>query len=249
MIYRANFFTKRMNFIDNKKEPDKYAYAYATKLPPNSLKNLAFKHAVGLFKKYKATGKALDFGCGVGYSTGFLKSLGFNSIGVDINPKMIELAKENDKTGTYKLIKNSKIPYDDVTFDLVFASFVLLEISTLLQVEEVLIEISRVLKPGAHFIALVDNANMYSHNWGAINTDFPQNKNLKSGAKVKVEFIQEGFAIEDYYWSREDYLTVMEKANLELLEICSPLADPNDGIDWKDEVNISPISIYFMKKI
>lgn len=237
-----------MNFIDNKKELDNYAYAYASKLPPNSLKNLAFKHAVGLFKKYKATGKALDFGCGVGYSTGFLKSLGFNSVGVDINPKMIELAKENDKTGTYQLMKNSKIPYDDETFGLVFASFVLLEISTLPQIEEVLIEISRVLKPGAHFVALVDNANLYSYNWSAINTDFPQNKNLKSGTKVMVEFIEEGFAIEDYYWSRQDYLAAMEKANLELLEICSPLADRNDEIDWKDEIYFSPISIYFMKK-
>lgn len=238
-----------MNFIDNKAELDKYASAYASETPPNSLKNLAFKHAAGLFKKYKITGNTLDFGCGVGYSTGFLKSLGFNSVGVDINPKMIALAKETDKTGTYQLIKNSKIPYDDETFNLVFASFVLLEISSLPQIEKVLIEINRVLKTGAYFAALVDNANMYSYNWSAINTDFPQNKNLKSGTKVKVEFIKENFAIEDYYWNREDYLTVMEKTNFQLIEICSPLADPNDKVDWKDEIHFSPISIYFMKKI
>jgi ubiquinone/menaquinone biosynthesis C-methylase UbiE len=237
-----------MNFIDNKKELDKYASAYASKTPPNSLKNLGFKHLAELFRKYNVAGQALDFGCGVGYSTNFLKSIGFNSVGVDINPKMIELAKENDRTGTYQLIKNSKIPYDDETFSLVLASFVLLEMSSLQQIENALIEISRVLKPGAHFAALVDNANMYKYNWSAINTDFPQNKNLASGKKVKVEFFEEGFSIEDYYWHREDYLTAMEKANLELLEICSPLADPNDGVDWKDEIRISPISIYFMKK-
>ena len=32
-----------MNFIDNKKELDKYASVYASKTPPNSLKNLGFK--------------------------------------------------------------------------------------------------------------------------------------------------------------------------------------------------------------
>jgi len=237
-----------MNFIDNKRELDKYASAYAAEPPPHSLKNLAFKHYIELFRKYNVTGHALDFGCGVGYSTNFLKSIGFNSVGVDINPNMIELARKSDRTGTYQLIKNSKIPFDEKTFDLVFACFVLLEMSSLQQIENALVEINRVLKPGAHFTALVDNANMYKYNWSAINTDFPQNKNLKSGTKVKVEFIEEGFAIEDYYWCQEDYLKVMEKADFELLEICSPLADPNDGIDWKDEVRISPISLYLLKK-
>ena len=40
----------------------------------------------------------------------------------------------------------------------------------------------------------------------------------------------------------------MKKANLELLEIFKPLADPKDRIDWKDETRISPNSIYFIRK-
>ena len=237
-----------MTFIDNKKELEEYAKAYAAKTPPNSLKNLAFKHLPPLFKKYNTNNKALDFGCGAGYSTSFLKSLGFDCKGVDINPKMIELAKENDKNGTYKSIINSKIPYDDEIFDLVFASFVLLEMSSLEQIEEALTEISRVLKPYAHFVAILDNENMYKYNWGALNTNFSQNKILENGQKVKIEFTHNNLSIEDYYWTQKTYISAMQKVNLELLEISNPLADPNDGIEWRDETHISPISIYFMKK-
>ena len=42
-----------MTFIDNKKELEEYAKAYASKTPPNSLKNLAFKHLPSLFKEHK----------------------------------------------------------------------------------------------------------------------------------------------------------------------------------------------------
>ncbi|MEM6338644.1 MAG: class I SAM-dependent methyltransferase [Pseudomonadota bacterium] len=237
-----------MTFIDNKKELEEYAKAYASKTPPNSLKNLAFKHLPSLFKKYNTDNKALDFGCGVGYSTSFLKSLGFDCRGVDINPKMVELAKENDKKGTYQSIVNLKIPYDNETFDLVFASFVLLEMSSLKQIEEALIEISRVLKPEGHFVAILDNENMYKYSLGSLNTDFAQNKTLENGKKVKVEFIHNNLSIEDYFWTQESCLSAMQNANLELLEISNPLADPNDEIEWKDETRISPISIYFTRK-
>ena len=161
---------------------------------------------------------------------------------------MIELAKENDKNGTYQSIINSKIPYDDEIFDLVFASFVLLEMSSLEQIEEALTEISRVLKPYAHFVAILDNENMYKYNWGALNTNFSQNKTLENGQKVKIEFTHNNLSIEDYYWTQKTYISAMQKVNLELLEISNPLADPNNGIEWRDETHISPISIYFMKK-
>ena len=237
-----------MTFIDNKKELEKYAKAYALKTAPNSLKNLAFKHLPALFKKYHINSKALDFGCGAGYSTNFLKSLGFNTVGVDINPKMLEAARANDVNGNYQSIVNSKIPHNDNAFDLVFSSFVLLEMSSLEQIEKALMEISRVLKPNAHFVTIVGNENTYKYKWSVLNTDFPQNKILKSGKKVKVEFIDKGIIIEDYYWTQEDYLGAMKKANLELLEIYNPLAAPNDGINWGDETRFSPSSIYFMKK-
>ncbi len=237
-----------MTLIDNKTELDRYAKAYAVKTPPNSLKSLAFSKLPDLFKKYKTGSNALDFGCGTGHSTNFLKSLGFKTSGVDINPKMIELAQQDDPNGDYLTITNSKIPFENTKFNLVFSSFVLLEMSSLKDIEKTMKEISRVLKKDGHFVAILDNENTYKYNWSALNTDFPQNKILESGKKVKIEFIDKGFSIEDYYWTKEDYLSAMKKANLELLEIYNPLADQNNGTDWREEISVSPISIYFMKK-
>ena len=60
--------------------------------------------------------------------------------------------------------------------------------------------------------------------------------------------IHNNLSIEDYFWTQESYLRVMQKATLELLEISNPLADPNDEMEWRDETHISPISIYFTRK-
>ena len=41
----------------------------------------------------KSPAKVLDLGCGVGFSTNLLREMGFEVIGIDINPLMIEKAK------------------------------------------------------------------------------------------------------------------------------------------------------------
>jgi ubiquinone/menaquinone biosynthesis C-methylase UbiE len=41
----------------------------------------------------KPPAKVLDLGCGVGFSTNLLRKMGFEVVGIDINPLMIEKAK------------------------------------------------------------------------------------------------------------------------------------------------------------
>lgn len=237
-----------MTLIDNKTELKKYAKLYAIKSLNATPKSLAFRDLPELFSKYHVGNNALDFGCGAGESTLFLKSQGFKVCGVDINAEMVAIAEKNDPNGEYVHISHAKIPYKDNVYDLVFASFVLVEISPLEQIQEVLNEISRVLKNKGFFIAILCSKNLYKYKWKKINTDFPQNKNLKRGQKVRVEFLGKGFSIEDYYWPQEDYIKVMNNAGLDLLEIHQPLGLESDGIDWKDEIFISPISVYITSK-
>ena len=227
-----------MTFIDNKTELYKYAKYYSSTTSSNLLKNLIFNELPPLFSKYKTGKNALDFGCGTGYSTKFLKSYGFKTTGVDINPEMIKIAKQKDAKGEYITVIDDIIPFKEKTFDLVFSSFVLLEINSLKTIQSVLYEINRVLKVGGKFFAVLNNKNMYSKNWPSVNTNFLQNKHLKSGQKVKIQFLDKNFSIEDYYWTEDDYLKAMKKANLEFCEIYNKIGNRD-----------SPISIYITQKL
>jgi trans-aconitate methyltransferase len=46
-------------------------------------------------------GKALDFACGCGRSTRFLKTLGFGTTGVDMSAAMLANARRRDPGGNY----------------------------------------------------------------------------------------------------------------------------------------------------
>lgn len=52
---------------------------------------------------------ALDFGCGAGRSTRFLKRLGFDAIGIDVSSQMIELARGADPDGRYQLVGDADL--------------------------------------------------------------------------------------------------------------------------------------------
>jgi trans-aconitate methyltransferase len=55
---------------------------------------LAFRDLPAIFSKHVTGTRALDFGCGTGRSTRFLKTRGFDAIAVDISVPM--LAKASD---------------------------------------------------------------------------------------------------------------------------------------------------------
>ncbi len=92
---------------------------------------MAFKDIPFLLEKYANYDmKFLDYGCGTGRSLRFIRSLGYNDIvGVDISQDMLNEAKKIDPLGKYKLIENSQIPYENNTFDVVFMSYVFLEVA------------------------------------------------------------------------------------------------------------------------
>ncbi|PCJ24842.1 MAG: hypothetical protein COA94_07045 [Rickettsiales bacterium] len=65
---------------DKDNTPELYAKYKITGTP-----YLPFRDMPNILNKYVEGKKALDFGSGAGESTIFLKSLGFDTIGVDIN--------------------------------------------------------------------------------------------------------------------------------------------------------------------
>lgn len=86
---------------------------------------------------------------------------------------MIKIVSSNDPAGTYNLIKSGNIPAEDNTFDLVFSSWVMMEVASKEELAKIAKEIARVLKSNGIFIMLVCNENTYNRDWLSENTEFP----------------------------------------------------------------------------
>ena len=104
------------------------AEAYAT-LEFKNTYHLAYRDLPAILGEHVRGRKSLDFGCGTGTSTRFLRQLGFEVTGVDIAEDMIRKARELDPSGDYRLIRSDDVPGDDLsalpagTYDLVLAAF------------------------------------------------------------------------------------------------------------------------------
>lgn len=211
---------------------------------------LAYREFGALFSKYITEGnKALDFGCGAGRSTRYLKEMGFAADGVDISQEMIGQSKHEDAGGCYSLIESGKIPARDSCYDLALSTLVLFEIPTLQEMKESFQEIYRTMRFNGTFIALTVNDDFYNHDWVSVDTNYPQNKSPAEGSVVTVKIKESGMELNDYYWKREDYRRVAEEAGFTVVEELQPLASQDDDTEsWISEREFAPYVIFVMKK-
>ena len=100
---------------------------------------------------------------------------------------MIQIAKQKDYNTNYLHIDQNQLPFENNSFDFIFSSWVLMEFSTIISLQNSINEISRVLKPDGININVVCNKYTYSKDWLSIDTNFEENKNLTSGVKVKIK--------------------------------------------------------------
>jgi len=78
----------------NSYEDEKRAGAYS-KLEFEGTYYLAYRDLPKIFSEHITGKKALDFGCGTGRSSRFMKKYGFDTTGIDISEEMIKIAKKN----------------------------------------------------------------------------------------------------------------------------------------------------------
>ena len=90
-------------------------------------------------------GRALDVGCGEGRLPRDMKSWGYDVVGIDASPTLIDYARAADPKGDYQVADAARLPFESSTFDLVTAFMTLHDIDDF---DRAIHEIERVLRAG-----------------------------------------------------------------------------------------------------
>jgi ubiquinone/menaquinone biosynthesis C-methylase UbiE len=94
-------------------------------------------------------GVALDAACGTGRHSAYLASLGHRVIGVDSSTAMLERAREKVPDGEFHVGDLHDLPVPDDHADLVICALALVHAPN---IQPVLAELVRVLRPGGHLV-------------------------------------------------------------------------------------------------
>jgi len=214
---------------------------------------LAYRDLPKIILEHVKGREAIDFGCGTGRSTRFLKKLGFHAVGVDIAEDMIKKARELDPRGDYRLVKEGDFSqFMNSTFDLVLSVFTFDNIPTMESKVRNFRRLGDLLKnDGGRMVNLVSSPEIYTNEWTSFSTkDFPENKLAKSGDKVRIIQLdtEDKRPVVDIVWTDESYREVFQKAELELVKTYKPLAKEREPYKWVNETKIAPWVIYVLKK-
>jgi SAM-dependent methyltransferase len=214
---------------------------------------LAYRDIPEIISKYVKGRKALDFGCGTGRSTRFLKALGFEATGVDISEDMMKQARARDPEGNYHLIEDGSVSLpEDELYDLVLAAFTFDNIPTMDKKVILFRALGDLLANEGKILNLVSSPEIYTHEWASFSTkDFPENRTARSGDRVKIIMtdVEDRRPVEDIVWSEEDYREVYKRAGLEMVRMYKPLAKESEPYEWVSETRIAPWTVYVLKKL
>jgi SAM-dependent methyltransferase len=211
---------------------------------------LAFRDLPAVIGAHVRGRAAVDFGCGTGRSTRFLRTLGFDAVGVDIAAPMLALARERGAGGRYLLVPDGDLgALAAGAYDLALSAFTFDNVPTLDRKIALFQALERLLGDRGRIVSVVSTPEIYVHEWASFSTrDFPENRAARSGEKVSI-VIREGGdprPVTDVLCTDEDYREVYRRAGLELLATYRPLAKPNEPFRWVSEVAVPPWAIYVL---
>ncbi len=195
---------------------------------------------------------ALDFGCGTGRSTRFLRKLGFNVAGVDIAGDMVRKALDADPEGDYRIVEDGDLScFEDEAWDLALSAFTFDNIPTARSKEKNLRGIRRLLKSGGIMINLVSSPEIYTHEWASFSTrDYPENRNARCGDRVRIVMtdVEDRRPVKDVLWTDDAYRELYDRVGFEILKTHKPLASESEPYPWVSETRIAPWVIYVLRR-
>jgi SAM-dependent methyltransferase len=235
----------------NSYEDARRAEAYA-KLGFAGTYFLAYRDLPELIARHVRGREALDFGCGTGRSTRFLRDLGFSVVGVDIADDMIGKAREADPEGDYRRIPGGHFSgIGKASRDLVLSAFTFDNIPTMERKVGIFQGMGELLKREGRILLVVSSPQIYVNEWVSFSTrDFPGNREARTGDTVRiiVTDIEDRRPVEDILWTDESYHEVFERAGLVVEEVRRPLARGDEPEKWVSETRIPPWVITVLKR-
>lgn len=222
---------------------------------------LIYHHAELAIRKWLtpsglASARALDWGCGAGRSTRWLRTqLGIQEVhGADVCKEMLVQARAVDQGGTYVHADAGQCPFADESYDLVLSMVVVIELSTRAALHAYAAEAYRLLRPGGYVVAVSateeshDPANEFlSFRYIIMDPADPHNCRLKSGDKV-VNRNNCGLCMDDYYWTRDDIVDSFQTHGFLLSEMCKTLGVENSPFEWRDEMRVATDYVFVFQK-
>ncbi|MBN2566314.1 MAG: class I SAM-dependent methyltransferase [Candidatus Eisenbacteria bacterium] len=231
-------------------DDDRRAAAYSELEFPGTY-YLAFRDLPALFSTYVSGGRALDFGCGTGRSTRFLRDLGFSVVGVDISAPMLARARALDPDGEYYQVGQSDLAaVPERSFDLVLSAFTFDNMPTLQQRERALGLLRGLLADRGCIVSIVSSPEIYVNEWASFSTrDYPENTKALSGDRVSIVMLDvaDRRPVEDVLCSHDDYERMYDRTGLTVLEVLRPLATGEEPIQWRSETETAPWVIYVLR--
>ena len=211
---------------------------------------LAFRDLPALLRKHVRGTRALDFGCGTGRSTRFLRDLAFEVTGVDVSEVMLDQARGRDPHGDYHLVADGNLTgFGTGALDLILAAFTFDNIPTDQQKSSALRELRRLLAPGGRLVVVVSSPAIYLHEWASFSTrDYPANRSARDGDPVRIVMLDvpDRRPVVDIVCSDAHYRELFEAVGLRVVDILRPLATGAEQVQWVGETTIPPWTIYVL---
>jgi SAM-dependent methyltransferase len=212
---------------------------------------LAYRDLPALLRAHVSGTTALDFGCGTGRSTRFLRDLGYDVAGADISAEMIERARALDPDGSYVLIGDGDLrafPY--AHYDLILAVFTFDNIPGVEHRIRLLASLGARLRPTGRLVLLDSTPDVYTREWASFSTaPFPENAHARSGDTVRVVMtdVEDARPVEDVLWLDADYRAAFTAARLDLVDVHHPLGTAAEPYEWVSETSVAPWVIYVLR--
>jgi SAM-dependent methyltransferase len=232
-------------------EDEKRARAYATLEFPGTY-FLAFRDLPVLIRRYNHGSRALDFGCGTGRSTRFLKNLGLSVVGADISQAMLDQARSLDPSGEYHLIReNIAHEFEPGSFDIILAAFTFDNMSTEAKAQA-LSALRTLLTSDGCLLLVVSAPAIYVNEWTSFSTrDFPENRHACDGDRVRIIMLDvpDRRPVEDVFCTDALYVRLFESAGLRVLDVQRPLATGKETTSWISETKTAAWTTYVLSTV